>query len=414
MVASRFVIDQTHPASLALLRYAIGVLCLLLPTLMAARRPFDHRDLLPIGLLGVIQFGVVVGLLNYALQFIPSARAALMFATFPLLTMLVAALLGHERVTLPKALGVVLTIIGVGLALGQKVMQPGAVPYHWRGELTVLASALSGAFATVLYRPYLRKYPTLQVSTFAMSASVGFLVLLAAGEGFFGTVPHFTPAGWLAVVFIGVSSATGYYLWLWALGQTTATSVSVFLALSPITAMVLGALLLAERISGSFLIGLMCVAFGLWLAHINDKQNPALDLPERSVSARQRLDRSHGACVLLAHYSSLVPQILPDSQHHDPHPQQHGSLNCHLLQPQPRQGDHEMFYEPGHPGCWYQAGGQRVFREPRPTQDQESPDQPYDACYGQWQAPPTTHVPQRPHSQQRDQCQCAGRCQPQK
>jgi drug/metabolite transporter (DMT)-like permease len=71
---------------------------------------FERRDLLPIGLLGIIQFGVVVTLLNYALQFIP-ARAALIFATFPLLTMILAAALGYERVTLAKALGVLLTIM---------------------------------------------------------------------------------------------------------------------------------------------------------------------------------------------------------------------------------------------------------------------------------------------------------------
>lgn len=76
IVATRFVIDHTHPGSLALLRYSIGIVCLLLPLLASARVPFAKRDLLPLSLLGIIQFGVVVVLLNYALQFIPSARAA--------------------------------------------------------------------------------------------------------------------------------------------------------------------------------------------------------------------------------------------------------------------------------------------------------------------------------------------------
>src|SRR5947209_8875991 len=97
IVATRFVIGQTSPASLALLRYFVGFCCLLPPVLWSARVPFERRDLAPIGLLGTIQFGVVVGLLNYALQFIPSARVALIFATFPLLTMIFAAVLGHER-----------------------------------------------------------------------------------------------------------------------------------------------------------------------------------------------------------------------------------------------------------------------------------------------------------------------------
>ena len=42
-----------------------------------------------------------------------------------------------------------------------------------------------------------------------MLASVGFLAVLAAAEGFFATLPHLTEGGWLAVAFIGVSSGVG-------------------------------------------------------------------------------------------------------------------------------------------------------------------------------------------------------------
>jgi drug/metabolite transporter (DMT)-like permease len=127
MVATRFVVDQTGPASLALLRYAIGFCCLLPVVLLSADRTrFARRDLLPIALLGITQFGILIALLNYGLRFIPSGRAALIFATFPLLTLVLAAALGHEQLTLPKILGVLLTIAGVGLALGEKAIQGGA------------------------------------------------------------------------------------------------------------------------------------------------------------------------------------------------------------------------------------------------------------------------------------------------
>ena len=267
MVATRFVVDQTGPTSLALLRYAIGFCCLL-PVVWLSAGPvrFARRDVLPIALLGITQFGILIALLNYGLRFVPSARAALIFATFPLLTMVLAAALGHERLTLPKILGVLLTIAGVGVALGEKALQGGG-GQEWVGELAVFASALSGAVCSVLYRPYLRKYPALPVSAFAMLASVGFLAILAAGEGFFVSPPHFTPGGWLAIVFIGLSSGVGYYLWLWALGHAPATQVTVFLALSPITAAGLGALFLGEAISAASAVGLACVALGLWLSH---------------------------------------------------------------------------------------------------------------------------------------------------
>ena len=114
MVATRFVVDQAGPASLALLRYAIGFCCLVPFVLVAAPRVrFARRDLLPIALLGIAQFGLLIALLNYGLRFIPSARAALIFATFPLLTMVIAAALGHERLTAGRTVGVLLTVAGV-------------------------------------------------------------------------------------------------------------------------------------------------------------------------------------------------------------------------------------------------------------------------------------------------------------
>src|SRR6476620_8626174 len=131
IVATRFVIGQTSPAALALLRYLIGFGCLLPALLLSRRARFERRDLLPIGLLGITQFGVVVILLNYALQSMPSGRAALIFATLPLITMLLATTLGYERVTLIKALGVLATIVGVGFVLGEQSMQLSILGNQW-------------------------------------------------------------------------------------------------------------------------------------------------------------------------------------------------------------------------------------------------------------------------------------------
>jgi drug/metabolite transporter (DMT)-like permease len=206
-------------------------------------------------------------LLNYALRFIPLGRAALLFATMPLLTMVFAAARGHEQLTVVKIAGVLLTVLGVGVALGERAVVHGGAPTPWIGDLAVLASAASGALCTVFYQPFLQRYPTLPVSAVAMLAAVAFLTALAVPEGFFRSPPPFAAAGWLAVLFIGFSSGVGYFLWLWALHHTTPTRVTVFLALSPVTAAGLGASLLGEQVSTAFGLGLACVALGLWLAH---------------------------------------------------------------------------------------------------------------------------------------------------
>ena len=123
-----------------------------------------------------------------------------------------------------------------------------------------------GAACSVLYRPYLQRYPTLPVSALAMGASVLFLAPMALVEGWPARVAALSALAWAVVGFIGVSSGAGYFAWLYALKHESPTRVTVFLALNPVTAALLGALLLGEALDGWTLAAIACIASGLWLA----------------------------------------------------------------------------------------------------------------------------------------------------
>jgi drug/metabolite transporter (DMT)-like permease len=269
ITATRFVAGAISPTSLAFLRYAIGVACLVPALAMIRRVRFAKRDIAPIALLGIGQFGVLIALLNYGLQTVPAGRGALIFAAFPLLTLLFAALVGHERIAISKLAGILITLLGVALALGEKLMSDGAAQAasDWTGELAILGAAATGAICSVLYRPYLRRYPTLPVSAFAMAAAAAALLAPAALGDLFVAPAHLSERAWAAIVFIGLSSGGGYVLWLWALANIAATRVTVFLSLSPVTAAVLGVTLLGEPVTLGMMAGVVCVAAGLWVAN---------------------------------------------------------------------------------------------------------------------------------------------------
>ena len=278
IVASRFVVAEVPPLTLALMRYAIGFLCLApfaWPVFMLFRaspsvgRSFSAtvsgvKDLAVMAALGIGQFAVLIALLNFGLQHVGAGRAALIFSLFPLLTLLLSAALGHERITPALATGVLMSIAGVALSLAPKLGAPH--PGHWWGEGAVLASAGVGALCSVLYRPYLQRYPTLPVSALAMGASVLFLAPMALVEGWPARVAGLSAQAWAVVAFIGVSSGAGYFAWLYALKHESPTRVTVFLALNPVTAAVLGALLLSEPIDGWMFAAIACIGAGLWLA----------------------------------------------------------------------------------------------------------------------------------------------------
>ena len=91
----------------------------------------------------------------------------------------------------------------------------------------------------------------------ALSALSRFTVLVRAAS---------LGATWAVVGFIGLSSAVGFFLWLYALKHESPTRVTVFLALNPVTAALLGAWLLQEPSTPWAGAALVLVAAGLWLA----------------------------------------------------------------------------------------------------------------------------------------------------
>ena len=274
-VASRFAVADVPPLTLAMLRYVVGFACLapfaarelsraVAPH--AAHEPVTGRratDFAAMAALGIGQFGILIALLNVGLQRLDAAQAALIFSVFPLLTLLLSAALGRERITPGLAGGVLLSIAGVAVDLAPKL---GAPHGGWWGELAVAGAALTGAVCSVLYRPFLRRYPTVPVSAFAMLASVLFLAVAAGAEHWPRRLATIGPGAWAAVLFIGVSSGVGYFWWLYALKHESPTRVTVFLALNPVTAALFGWVLLGERPHPLSLAALAMIAIALWLA----------------------------------------------------------------------------------------------------------------------------------------------------
>jgi drug/metabolite transporter (DMT)-like permease len=268
IVATRAVVHELGPASLAFLRYAVGA-AVLLPLawkwgLLPTWRRLPTRSRVVVAGLGVLQFGGNTALFNVGLQQLPAGTGALLYTAFPVLAMVLATLMGRERFSRRVLCGVLLSMVGVAVALGvPPVPAPGS---EVSGALWVLAAAAIGAACAVLYQPYLRNYAALPVGFVAMLASVLALAAPAVFEGVAHSAQQLGSGAWAAVVFSGCSSGLGYALWLWALARAPASRVTAFLALSPVTALLLGAWCLGEPLDWHAALGTACVVAGLWLS----------------------------------------------------------------------------------------------------------------------------------------------------
>src|SRR5262249_28792541 len=141
---TRYLTGNSDPLTLAILRWAIGFLCVL-PVALILRVEWPSRRDWPGGAaLGFCFFGLFFILYNIAVGYRTAARASLALPTLPLQTMVVGAILGVEPLTARKSLGVAIAMLGVfaALASGLSAAPPGA----WRGELIMTGAVLCMAF----------------------------------------------------------------------------------------------------------------------------------------------------------------------------------------------------------------------------------------------------------------------------
>lgn len=269
IVAIRFVIAESDPASLAFIRYLIAVLCLLpIAVYLMRGRRIGARDVLIMLVLGAMFFGAFPYLLNLSLKYTSAARGALALATAPLMTLALGSLLRSEGFTTAKLLGVIGTFAGVALAM---LAGPGGLAgqgAYWIGDLIMLAAASLAAIYPIYSKPLLGRHPALAVTALSMAGGLLILAPFAQAQGTFSGLPAFSPAGWFAVIFLGIGGgALQFGLWIWAVSKLTPTQAAIYLTLTPITAVLLANLILGEAVSLGLFAGLALVVGGILLAN---------------------------------------------------------------------------------------------------------------------------------------------------
>lgn len=269
---TRYLVSGADPVALAILRWGIGFLCVLPAAVLIKARWPQPRDMLPVAALGLSFFGLFFILYNIAVGYTTAARASLALATLPLHTMVVAALLGVEPLTVRKTAGVAIAVLGAGAALAAGLAS--APVGAWRGELIMTAAVFCMAFYNVLSRPFIRRSSALGFLAVGMGSGALALIIAGAFAGSFSALRNFGTSQWLACIYLGVGGgAAAFILWVMALERATPTRVANTMTVNPIAAALLAALLVGEPITLDLLFGLIAVFAGIWLATSDVQEN---------------------------------------------------------------------------------------------------------------------------------------------
>ncbi|MBI5710827.1 MAG: EamA family transporter [Candidatus Eisenbacteria bacterium] len=252
--------DAVPPVWAAALRLALAAL-LLSGIALAMRHPFPRGAALRAAAwYGFWQFGVSFPLLYWGEQRVASGLTAVLYATIPLTTALLARAFRLERLRVATLAGAAAALAGVALIFSGQLGADVPAASLFALVLAATTASLSGVL--------LKRGPR-QSPLWANAAGAWAGLPLCLGASLALGEPHRLPAtlaGWGPILYLTLAGSIGaFVLFAWLVGHWPVTRVSFIGVVTPVVALALGALVRHERLAAASLAGSALVLAGVVL-----------------------------------------------------------------------------------------------------------------------------------------------------
>lgn len=260
---ARVAVAEVPPLTLVLLR--VGIAAIALHLYLALRGPSFALALPHWGLF--LALGITNNVIPFSLIFLGQTElgagiASVLNATTPFWTIVIAnAVTSDEKLSWNKVVGVLFGIAGTAVMIGPGLIAGLGGPV-W-AKFALIGAAVSYAVALLVARR-LRVVPPTVVATGQLTVSALVMLpiaLIANGSaGLVGTSTHV----WAAVFGLALlSTSFAYLLYFVIIARAGATNASLVTLIVPVSAILLGALFLGERLELFDFAGMALIAVGL-------------------------------------------------------------------------------------------------------------------------------------------------------
>jgi drug/metabolite transporter (DMT)-like permease len=248
-VSTKAVLGKLDPYSLLVIRFGIGTLFLLLLLLLQRHRLQISIKYVPhllvLGILGVFVHQLLQAT---ALLTINASAAGWLISFSPVFTVILSMLFLHEKMSIPKAVGMVLAVTGVLIISTTRTGQ--SIQFTMNiGFLLMVLSTFNWAIYSVLLKSLKIPYPPLVITFYmcllGLILTTPFIIRNRGWEDL-SLLNH---SEWAHLLFLGVFvSGIAYLYWGKSLEVLEASKVSMFLYLEPIATLIAAVLLLKEKV----------------------------------------------------------------------------------------------------------------------------------------------------------------------
>lgn len=221
--------------------------------------PHDPRIYAQLVVLGLMNYAIPFVLFPYAEQTLASGIVGVLNGLTPMTTVLVSQLWpGGEKATWNKSIGVVIGFFGAAI-LASPSFGAGA------GEILPVLACLLATICYAVTLNYARRFKGIDSAAVASSSLTGAALVMVPAALLIEGVPVITRGEtWAALLAIGLlSSSLAFLLLWWLVPRVGATNVSLNTFITPISAILLGVIVLNERFELVHVIGIIVIFFGL-------------------------------------------------------------------------------------------------------------------------------------------------------
>ncbi len=267
-VLVKATLPELAPVFQAAVRFVGATLLLGLWCAWRGVRLFARDGTLWPGLLAGLLFAAEFAAIYIGLQYTTASRLTVFLYTSPFwVALLLPLFVPAERLHRIQWIGLACAFAAVVFALREGFTAGGA-GITWRGDLLGLAAGALWGLTTVVIRStaLVRAAPSkMLLYQVGVSAVTLPLLSLALGEAWNWRWSAFATVSMTAQTVVGAFAS--YLVWMWLLAHYPATRISAFVFLTPLFALLAGALWLGEPVTASLLLALALVAVGIVLVN---------------------------------------------------------------------------------------------------------------------------------------------------
>ena len=269
-VFTRYVVDSIDPFTLSFVRYGLtGLILFLLSISVFIKKKFDKNDFIPMCFLGLSMITLFPNFMALGLEHTTAARAGLLYATMPLCTIIIAYLFKIEKITLNKSLAVLIAITGVTFCMSEKV--DSNFSQTLKGDFLMMTGVFAASCFTVFSGKYLKKYGNIPVMIYVIF--IGTLINFSLSLSFGSIYESLYQINEFELVALAMLIIPGgvimMYCWGKALQMITPTQAAISLGFNPLSAILLGAIILNEQITFRLFVGFLSIIIAIVLVNWN-------------------------------------------------------------------------------------------------------------------------------------------------